>query len=100
MAKIAPEVQSAMQEELHFIDSLTNFYWNRVHAVSGGLVSAFTLRSTSMRAALASYSCVMHKAVQPYLGEPFSLSQGNIRENLDALARRVEKPRNAITAKI
>ena len=100
MVRRAFDVQTAMEEELRFIDSLSNFYWNRIHTVSGGLVTAFTLRSDAMKAAFTAYAFVMHKVVKPYLQPPFSLCRGDIQQNLVELARSPGKPQNVVASKI
>lgn len=91
--------QSAIQEELFYLDSLSDFVWDRLVCYADGTVTAWQLRSLCLRRALVAAGFIDFKVIRTYRSPPFHLCHGDVDDNLHKLMQQDERPKERITYK-
>eukprot|EP00969_Alexandrium_andersonii_P030290 1321101-Alexandrium_andersonii.AAC.1 len=88
-----------MLEELAWLEGVPLFVWSRLAALLPAEAPS-VLRSTAIVAGHRAAAFVSRKVLGPAQGYPWKLLQGDISENLDALAAETEEVQDPTTFKL
>lgn len=98
VAKTQAALRQGLEDEFDFLDFLPSFSWQILGAAVG--MDDGELRSKVVKAALISWSFLRFRVLDVAEGLPWSLCDGDIKENLEALLSTEELPEEPVARKV